>query len=203
MTIVPIAVSFVTCNNYTIIRNMEGHLLSQQHHTYEGLGFMSRKLVALLTVFLLSLAACGRGDINPPTPIAPTSILSVPTQAPTSESAAAEPTASAAVDPTSVGDPAAGEALFNQFVSQANFACSNCHHANSGDRLVGPGLQGVAQRAAQDHPGMTAVEYLHTSIAEPNDFVVEGYPENLMPQVYAEALSEDQINNLVAYLLTL
>ena len=50
---------------------------------------------------------------------------------------------------------------------------------------------------------MTAVEYLHTSIVEPNNFVVEGYPENLMPQVYAEALSEDQINNLVAYLLTL
>lgn len=177
--------------------------MSPQHHTNEGLGFMSRKLVALLTIFMLSLAACGRGDINPPTLPAPTSILSVPTEAPTSEAAAAEPTASAAIDPTTIGDPAAGQALFNQMVSQANFSCSNCHHPDSDQRLVGPGLQGVAQRAAQDHPGMTADEYLHTSIVEPNNFVVEGYPENLMPQVYAEALTEEQINNLVAYLLTL
>lgn len=47
------------------------------------------------------------------------------------------------------------------------------------------------------------VTYLHTSIVDPSAYVVPGSPDNLMPKVYGEILTEDDINNLIAYLLTL
>lgn len=47
------------------------------------------------------------------------------------------------------------------------------------------------------------VEYIRVSILEPNEFIVEGFPENLMPAIYNEFLSEEEVNDLVAYLLTL
>ena len=47
------------------------------------------------------------------------------------------------------------------------------------------------------------VAYLRTSITHPNDFIVPGYPENLMPQNYGEILTEAEVDDLIAYLLTL
>jgi len=47
------------------------------------------------------------------------------------------------------------------------------------------------------------VAYLRTSITHPNDFIVPGYPESLMPQTYGEILTEAEIDDLIAYLLTL
>ncbi len=49
--------------------------------------------------------------------------------------------------------------------------------------------------------GESADEYLHQSLVEPNAYVVEGYVEGVM-QSYKD-LSEAQLNDLVAYLLTL
>lgn len=51
--------------------------------------------------------------------------------------------------------------------------------------------------------GDNPVEYIRTSILDPNAYVAAGFPENLMPQVYAEVFSEQEINDLIAYLLTL
>jgi mono/diheme cytochrome c family protein len=47
------------------------------------------------------------------------------------------------------------------------------------------------------------VTYIRTSILHPNDYIVPGFPENLMPQNYAEILTEAEVNDLIAYLLTL
>jgi cytochrome c2 len=47
------------------------------------------------------------------------------------------------------------------------------------------------------------IAYIRTSILHPNDFIVPGYPADLMPQNYAEILTDEEVNDLVAYLLTL
>jgi len=49
---------------------------------------------------------------------------------------------------------------------------------------------------------MTAEEYVYESIVNPTAFVVETYEQaGQMPQNFAEKLSEDEIQALVAWLL--
>ncbi len=100
-------------------------------------------------------------------------------------------------------DAEAGRALFNGQALGANTGCNICHALDANTRLVGPALGGVAARAAQRVPGMTAEAYLHQSIVDPNAYLVEGFPENQMPPNFAETLNQEQIDDLVAFLLTL
>jgi len=48
-----------------------------------------------------------------------------------------------------------------------------------------------------------SVEFLRTSITNPSASVMTGFPDNLMPKVYGTIFTEEEINNLIAYLLTL
>ncbi|HVU14227.1 MAG TPA: hypothetical protein VHD90_23270, partial [Phototrophicaceae bacterium] len=55
-------------------------------------------------------------------------------------------------------------------------------------------------------PGENAVEYIHESIVNPNAFIAPGtpaFPPNLMPDDWAKVLSPQDINDVIAYLLTL
>jgi len=81
--------------------------------------------------------------------------------------------------------------------------CANCHSTIPNDIIVGPSFAGVATRAAKRVRGLDAREYITQSILEPRTYIVEGYPENLMPLTLAESLSEDDREAVVAYLLTL
>jgi hypothetical protein len=47
------------------------------------------------------------------------------------------------------------------------------------------------------------VEFLRTSITNPSATVMTGFPDNLMPKVYGTIFTEAEINNLIAYLMTL
>ena len=47
------------------------------------------------------------------------------------------------------------------------------------------------------------VTYIRTSILQPSDFIVPGFPDLLMPQIYAQVFSDQEVNDLIAYLLTL
>jgi hypothetical protein len=48
---------------------------------------------------------------------------------------------------------------------------------------------------------LSAEEYLRESIVDPAAYIVEGYPDG-MPKAYKILLSEEDIDNLVAFLLT-
>lgn len=132
-----------------------------------------------------------------------TDIPPTETPAPTNPPAAATTEAAAETEAAAVeGDPAAGEQLFTAGAN-GGIPCSTCHHADSPDTLVGPGLAGIAERAGERVPGETALEYLHQSIVEPDAHVVEGFPAGVMPKNYGEIYSEEQIGDLIAYLMTL
>lgn len=173
---------------------------------------------------IIAAAACGRTSLEGVMSPVVTSVAAVPTDAPTVEPVAADATAEAGAEATTApeaaaeatteagadtaaltvdGDAAAGQELFNTLIAETGFSCMACHNAASEDRLVGPGLLNVAARAAARVEGQDAITYLRNSILHPNDYLVETYPENLMPQVYANLFSEQQVNDLIAYLLTL
>jgi len=103
----------------------------------------------------------------------------------------ATPEATGAAGAASTGDPDAGETLF---VS----TCSACHGEQDGP---GPALTGMGERAEDRVEGMTAEEYIHESIVDPSAHVVEGFAD-IMPKTYDEQFSDEEIANLVAFILT-
>lgn len=149
----------------------------------------------------------------PPTEVPPTATPEPPTATPVPPTATTAPTVEPTEEPTEEpatdagsveGDPANGEALFVAGnASMGAPPCSTCHLANAETTLVGPGLLNVADRAAERKPGMSAVEYLHESIVEPSAYVVEGFVPGMMPDVYDVAFTEEEINDIVAYLMSL
>lgn len=102
------------------------------------------------------------------------------------------------VDIPADGDAAYGEQLFNQQNGIAP-ACSSCHNANAN---AVPDLTGYGAIAGTRVEGESAREYTFYAIAEPGRFVVEGYG-NAMYNKYDEALSPQDIADLIAYLLGL
>ena len=139
-----------------------------------------------------------------------------PTQAPTEP--AATPTrrsfATATPNVTAVpGDAAAGEALFANGIGDAAIpTCASCHNVvDDGTVKTGPLMAGIASRAGTRVKGQDAYTYIHTSIINPNAFLVPNQGNqvfaaagtSLMFQDYAKALTPQQIDDLVAYLLTL
>jgi cytochrome c2 len=66
-----------------------------------------------------------------------------------------------------------------------------------------PGMEATAEATAVVRTLEETIVYIHTSIIDPSAYVVPGFPDDLMPKVYAQILTEEEINNLVAYLLTL
>ncbi|MEW5869665.1 MAG: c-type cytochrome [Chloroflexota bacterium] len=104
------------------------------------------------------------------------------------------------------GDPASGEAL------AASLGCTACHVAAP----VGPlwpasaGQPGVGTNAAErltasDYTGaaQTPEQYLFESIVKPSAYVVSGFADGLMPASYANSLTDQQVADLIAYLLSL
>jgi cytochrome c oxidase subunit 2 len=89
-----------------------------------------------------------------------------------------------------------GEAVYKRL------ACDTCHAA--GSSVHAPSLQGLYGRDVALEGGEHALaddDYLRESIVAPKRRVVAGQP-SLMPS-YAQQLSEEDLQNLVAYLRTL
>jgi len=90
-----------------------------------------------------------------------------------------------------------GEYLFT------SYGCSSCHSIDEEQsKITGPGLWEVYERADSKVEGLSAEEYLEQSIKYPSEYVVEGYPEGVMPVIF-ENLPPEEIKSLIAYLKTL
>lgn len=106
---------------------------------------------------------------------------------------------------------ALGQALFRSITP----ACNACHSIAPGVNMAGPSLAGLATRAAQlvgsgQYSGKAgdAEAYIREAIVDPSAYVVPGamYSANgqsFMPHSYGKDLSADQIDQLVAYLVSL
>ena len=68
---------------------------------------------------------------------------------------------------------------------------------------TGQSLSNIGNRAGSAVPGQSAEEYLRTAIVDPDAFLSGGYQEGIMYRGYAQELTAQQINDLVAYMLTL
>jgi len=87
------------------------------------------------------------------------------------------------------GDPAAGRQVFT------SAGCTSCHtlSAAGSTAQTGPNLDEVLQ-------GKDAV-FVRESIVNPDAEVAEGFSQELMPENYGEQLSDEQLANLVAFLV--
>ena len=105
------------------------------------------------------------------------------------------------------GNPANGKQLFDGAVAMAGArapACATCHAIEPGMGTgSGQSLSNIGNRAGAAVPGQSAEEYLRTAITNPDAFLSGGYQEGIMYRDYAQTLTAQQINDLVAYMLTL
>ncbi|KXK19467.1 MAG: cytochrome c class I [Chloroflexi bacterium OLB15] len=136
-----------------------------------------------------------------------------PTEAPTEAlPPTLPPTEPAASGGEVTGDAANGQVVFttqHTLPDGSSWSCNACHSITPDElRLIGPGLWDVAVRAETRVEGETAVEYIHQSIIDPEALIVpvaDGQPDWAlhMPHGFGDVLSEQEINDVIAYLFTL
>ena len=92
-------------------------------------------------------------------------------------------------DGAAAGDPAAGRDVFDAA------GCNTCHTLSDAGATgqAGPNLDEVLQ--GQD------AAFIHESIVDPDAMVAEGFSPDLMPENYGQQLSEQELADLVAYLV--
>lgn len=93
----------------------------------------------------------------------------------------------------------AGRQLFTET------GCAGCHTLADADSSseTGPSLDELAATARQngEPEGQSPVEYVETSITDPDSFLAADFEAGIMPGDYAERLSAQEIDTLVEYLL--
>ncbi len=94
--------------------------------------------------------------------------------------------------PTSgaAGDPVAGKQIFE---SGTTPACTSCHSTTAGQVIIGPSLSGISAKGEA---------FIRQCITNPSSVNVPGFT-HLMPTNFAQQLSAQQLNDLIAYLMTL
>ena len=93
-----------------------------------------------------------------------------------------------------------GEILFNSGARNAP-ACAACHRNDASG--LGPSLRGLRSVAVSRVEELDAEAYIRQSIVDPAAYVVEGFNAEYMPRNYDDALTDAEIDALVAYVLTL
>ncbi|MBK8027882.1 MAG: c-type cytochrome [Chloroflexi bacterium] len=93
-----------------------------------------------------------------------------------------------------IGDATRAQPLLEKY------ACIACHVL--GGENVAPPWETISEVAAQRVPPMTTAEYVYESIVHPGAYLVEGYPAS-MPQDYGSRMSEQEIADVLVYLLNI
>ncbi|NJO07438.1 MAG: cytochrome c [Chloroflexaceae bacterium] len=139
-------------------------------------------LLALLGALLVGLTACGNQSADP-----------------------AQRVDLINSDPPVPGNAETGRELFlNTLRLTGSPNCVSCHVVEAGQvEVVGPSLVGIARVAGERAGGQSAEAYLYRSIVAPNEYIVEGYDAGIMPRTYALYLNQQQVADLMAYMLTL
>ncbi len=117
---------------------------------------------------------------------------------------------------TPASDQPAQESLAQETIDLAVEAmtrtgCNSCHITTGlpevDAAMLGPDQTNLGAIAGTRREGYTAEEYLREAILEPSAFIVEECPLGqclqVMPENYGELLTEDELNAVVAYLLSL
>ena len=83
--------------------------------------------------------------------------------------------------------------------------CAACHATQGDARLVGPSLARISETGATRKPGTSAEDYIAESIRNPNAFIVPGFPgpPSPMPPFGPQQISDDDLRQLIAYLMSL
>lgn len=97
--------------------------------------------------------------------------------------------------PTHTQTEAEGRRLFLEY-------CSSCHSTIPDEIIVGPSLAGIKARAAGRLESLGAREYIRQSIQHPGEYIVAGF-DNLMPTSLGQTLSGEEVDAILAYLMTL
>ncbi len=90
---------------------------------------------------------------------------------------------------------ARGKNLFLQY-------CSACHDIGEDSTKTGPSLVHIATDAKNRVAGMDGKTYIEQSVLSPNEYLVEGF-DDLMPKTFNNLLAQEEIDFLIAYLLSL
>ncbi|MFN8378167.1 MAG: c-type cytochrome [Anaerolineae bacterium] len=189
--------------------------------------------LAATDTHLTEIAPTATPTTEPPTatPVPPTATPEPATATPEPPTQTPEPPAATPVPPTvppaasaggaaPAGDPAAGQVVFQtafSFPDGSSWACMSCHSVTPDEmRLIGPGLFNVSVRAAtrpddaimEPTTGDHVYDYIHTSIVHPDHYIAptkEGdAPWALnMPVGFGDLLTEQQLNDVIAYLESL
>lgn len=106
---------------------------------------------------------------------------------------------------SSVGNASNGESLYNQVTIGSNSApgCVTCHSLEPDVVLVGPSHAGLANRAGSYKEGMNAEDYLRESLNDPDAHIVDGFTPGVMYQTFVDDLKAGEVNDLIAYMMTL
>ncbi len=101
------------------------------------------------------------------------------------------------------GDPERGREIDDDGGGVLSGPCSNCHTLDGseypGESRRAPTWQGISGLGDRV-PGLSAEEYLRESIVDPKAYILEGYLGIM--QSYKFLLSEEDIDSLIAFILT-
>ena len=160
-----------------------------------------KTLIFTIIVFAVILAACGGAAVSTPQSDGETAIDTQSGAEPTIEPQVEE---EAAVDTQEFADPERGREIFQTgggIYAENGPVCMNCHSLDDSEGKYGPTMRGISGRAGERVVGLTAEEYLRQSILEPNALIVGDYP-NKMGNIHAALLSDEDVEDLVAFMLT-
>lgn len=134
-------------------------------------------------------AAAGESGGASPTEQAPTVSTTTPTETAATGTAPTETTGGGGAP---AGDPAAGKQIFT---AGAQPPCGSCHTLSEAGATgqVGPNLDDALAGKSPD--------FIHESIVDPDADITAGFTAGIMPGVYGDQLTDEQLSDLVAFLV--